>query len=74
MALGICVASPLDQGLHGEAAVCSYTPLYVYNVNGAPESQCSCAVHNLDPSTWQSCFQAGIEQNQKKFEPWLKPK
>lgn len=59
---------------HGEVAACSYTLLYVYNVNGAPESQCSCAVHNLDPSTWRSCFQAEIEQNQRKFEPWLKPK
>ena len=45
MALGTCVASPPDQGLHGKAAACSYTLLYVYNVNGAPESQCSCAMH-----------------------------
>lgn len=41
-----------DQRLDEEIITCSHTLLYVYNVNGAPEIQCSCAVHNLYASTW----------------------
>lgn len=67
MALGACVGSPLNQGLDEEATARSNILLYVYDGNNASEIQCSRAVHNLDPSTWQPCFQAGIRQNQRKF-------